>query len=229
MASRVLMVALAGLLPFGLAARAADFSEASPDAPVPLATPAPTTTFSFEVGPNFDAADKSPGPPAGTLANVFGKLGLSHSFAGGWVVSGSFQPQINTESDGGDTYRYYVEGDLGYKFRLGNGLTLVSTAGIGEVWGSTGITPSDPSALYYALYLAGDWKLSSNWTWNVFDARYRDAFDFTWVTPKIATGLTYEINPQNSVFANVGYSWKDTGAGLKPDEIGLGLGYKHGF
>jgi len=49
------------------------------------------------------------------------------------------------------------------------------------------------------------------------------------VTPKIATGITYEINSQNSVFTSVGYSWKDSGRGLKPDEISANLGYKYAF
>ena len=173
--------------------------------------------------------DKSPSEPAGTLANVYGKLGISHVFGSGWELGGSFQSQVNIESDGGDTYRYYAEAHLGYKLKLDTAFTLTPSAAIGEVWGHTGITPANPSALYYAFYLAGDWRLSPRWTWNVFDARYRNAFDFTWVTPKIATGIAYEINSQNSISTSVGYSWKDSGKGLKPDEITANLGYKYAF
>jgi hypothetical protein len=33
----------------------------------------------------------------------------------------------------------------------------------------------------------------------VISARYRDAFEGGWQTPKVTTGLTYEIDRQNSV------------------------------
>ena len=162
------------------------------------------------------------------MADVYAKFQVAHTFAGGWLVSGFFQPQDDIQSNGSDKWRYSAEGDLGYKLRMGN-FTLTPTAGIGEVWGDTGVTKTNSSALYYAFYLAGDLKLSSNCTWNVFNARYRNAFDFTWVTPKIATGLTYNINPQNAVYGTVGYSWKDTGTGLKLGNVNVGVGYKYAF
>jgi hypothetical protein len=198
-------------------------------APAP-AKPSPTTTIGIELDPEFFAlAHKAdPGPvPAGTLADGFLKATLSHTIGGLWVVSGYFQAQDDKHT-ASDKFRYYAEADLGYKIKF-NSFTLTPTIGVGDVWGDTGITAAPSSAAFYALYLAGDWKISSHWTWNVFNARYRNAFNTKWVTPKIATGLTYNINSNNAVYANVGYSWKDTGAGLKADKINVGLGYKYSW
>jgi hypothetical protein len=86
--------------------------------------------------------------------------------------------------------------------------------------------PTRPTTLSIS---PADLKLNSQWTWNIFDLRYRNAFDFTWITPKVATGLTYEWNPGNSVFGNVGYAWKDTGSGLLGDKINVGFGFRHSF
>ena len=86
---------------------------------------------------------------------------------------------------------------------------------------------------YYALYLAGDWKLSKQWTWNVFNFRYRNAFSTTWETPKLATGVTYNIDSTNAVYASVGYSWKKTETTSAPyndlagDKWNIAIGYKH--
>ena len=84
-------LASASLLVLAVApASAADFSEANPEVTAPLPSRAPTTTLGFEAGPEFYAIDKSPSQPAGTLASVFGKFDVSHTFDGAWVVSGSF-------------------------------------------------------------------------------------------------------------------------------------------
>ena len=81
----------------------------------------------------------------------------------------------------------------------------------------------------YYLFNATDLKLNSQWTWNAIAARYRDAFDYTWVTPKLSTGFTYTIDGHNSTYANVGYAWKDTGSGLLADKVSVAMGYKYGF
>ncbi|MDH6235031.1 hypothetical protein M2281_005653 [Mesorhizobium soli] len=36
-------------------------------------------------------------------------------------------------------------------------------------------------------------------TWNIFDLRYRDGFDAVWV--EVATGLTYDFDSYNAVYA----------------------------
>ena len=43
-----------------------------------------------------------------------------------------------------------------------------------------------------------DYKLDSNWTLNVVSLRYRNAFSVTWITPKISTGITYNIDQMDS-------------------------------
>ena len=80
------------------------------------------------------------------------------------------------------------------------------------------------------MYLAGDLKLNSNWTWNVFNARFRDAFSYTWITPKVATGITYNINKYSALYGTVGYSWKETtGTPLNTDKLNIGAGVKANF
>ena len=77
--------------------------------------------------------------------------------------------------------------------------------------------------------LAGVLKLNSQWTRNMFELRYRDAFDYTWITPKVATGLTYEWSAGNSAYGNEGYAWKNTGSGLLGDKYYVAVGFRHGF
>jgi hypothetical protein len=207
-------------------AMAADFSEANPVVSPPAAAPSPSTTLGFEFDPELAA--KSGSIKAGNVSDYFGKFQIAHSFAGGWVASGFLQSQYDLHPGKSNLWRYYGEADLGYKIKLGN-FTLTPSAGIGDVWGDSGVTKVSPSAVYYAFYLAGDLKLDTHWTWNVFNARYRDAFNYRWITPKIATGVTYNINAYNAVYGTVGYGWKDTGSGLIPSTINVGAGYKVNF
>ena len=105
-----------------------------------------------------------------------------------------------------DSYQNYVEGSVGYRFNFDK-FTLRPSVAIGNTGGTTGLgASSTANAYYYALYLAGDLKLNSQWTWNMFELRYRDAFDYTWITPRGATGLTYEWSAGNFVYGNVGYA-----------------------
>lgn len=46
--------------------------------------------------------------------------------------------------------------------------------------------------------------------------RYRNAFDTTWLTPKVATGLTYSITDADAVSANFGYSRKKLSTNTPP-------------
>jgi len=84
---------------------------------------------------------------------------------------------------------------------------------------------------YYFVQGALDWKLDSNWTWNVVSVRYRNAFNLTWITPKVSTGVTYTFDANNAVYANVGYAWKDNGngQGLLADKWNIAAGYKYSF
>jgi hypothetical protein len=217
---------------------AADFSEANPVVSPPAASPSPSNTFSFEFDTELQEAPtvkgKAPKPADGNVADYYGKFQYAHSFSGGVVVSGFFQPQFDLHPGATNAWKYYTEGDLGYKINMNDAFTLTPSAGIGGVWGDTQIKASpknvNPSAAYYAFYLAGDLKLNSNWTWNVFNLRYRDAFSYTWITPKVATGITYSIDKYSALYGTVGYSWKETsGTPLNTDKLNIGAGVKANF
>ena len=83
--------------------------------------------------------------------------------------------------------------------------------------------------LYYFATAALDARIDSHWTWNIINARYRNGWGVTWYTPKVQTGITYTIDSANAVYANIGYGWKDTGAGLAPDKFNVAVGYKYSF
>ncbi len=83
---------------------------------------------------------------------------------------------------------------------------------------------------YYVASGTVDWKLDSKWTWNAINARYRNSFSTTWITPKVSTGFTYTIDPRQSTYFSVGYAWKEgTSGSLKADKINVAVGYKVGF
>jgi hypothetical protein len=183
-----------------------------------------TTTIGLEASPEFYALSNS-SHSAGSYADTEAKLTVSHVFANNWFVGGLFQVTVKN----GNTYQNYGEGSIGYKFNF-EGFTLRPSVAIGDTGGSTGLGASGTAnAAYYALYLAGDLKLNSQWTWNIFELRYRNAFEYTWITPKVATGLTYEWSSGNFVSGYVGYAWKDTGSGLLGDKINVTLAFRHSF
>lgn len=218
--NKVLLGITAGclLLAAAPAASAADLSGlnvSNPAAPPPVSA-APTTTIAFEASPEFKWLS-----PYG-LADSYYKASLSHTFAGAWVVGASFQDTFKPN----DQYQYYAEASIGYKIKLAPTFTLTPSVGLGDSWGDTGFGgDGEDSFGYYALYLAGDWKLSSHWTWNMFNLRYRNAFDYDWETPKVATGVTYAINANNAVYTNVGFAWKNS----VEDKINWAVGYKYSF
>ena len=63
-------------------------------------------------------------------------------------------------------------------------------------------------------------------TWNALSFRYRNAFDpdDDFLTPQIATGISYDLDQHNVISGNVQYNLKDR----KPDTVGfeIGLGYR---
>ena len=188
----------------------------------------------------------------GAWPSYSGKVSISHTFATGWVVGGSFEAEVkkNRDSSGNyiaNTYQFSTEATLGYKFRWDE-FTLTPSAGLGYTADATGIygdvaSSKDNDALYYVLYLAGDWKLNPQWTWNMFNLRYRNAFEYVWETPKVSTGVTFNIDSFDAVYANVGYSWKKlnesgqaTSGVLNPnfghldgDKWNIAVGYKRAF
>jgi hypothetical protein len=209
-------------------AKAADLGAGTPVVSPPATVSSGGNTFSAEFDWEFQE-HKGGSPAVGDVADYYGKFTGAHTFDNNVVISGFFQPQYDLHPGKTNLWRYYVEGDLGYKAKLNDWFTLTPSAGIGGVWGDTGITKANPSAAYYAFYLAGDLKLNSNWTWNVFNVRYRNAFDFKWETPKVATGITYNLNKYSALYGTVGYSWKDTTSVSGPDKLNVGVGAKVNF
>ena len=183
-----------------------------------------TTTIAVEASPEFYAISSST-HAAGNYADTQAKLKITHSFASNWFLSGTAQVKFKEH----DAQQFYGEGSVGYRFDIGN-FALKPSVAIGDTSGSTGLGKAgNANAVYYALYLAGDLKLSSQWTWNMLDLRYRNAFDYTWITPKVATGLTYEWRPGSAVYWSVGYNWRDDGVGVPGKKVNIALGLKHSF
>jgi hypothetical protein len=183
-----------------------------------------TTTIAIEASPEFHAIS-SGSNAAGSYADTAPKASVTHTFANNWSLHSSFQADIKNNS----TYQYFAETSVGYRLKFDH-FTLTPSAALGDTWDSTGLGLSgNANAFYYAFYLAGDLKLDSRWTWNAFDLRYRNAFDYNWITPKVTTGLTYAMSSRSSVYSNVGYSWKDTGNGLLGDKFNVTFGVKYNF
>jgi len=182
------------------------------------------TTIALEVSPEFYARSNAT-QTAGNYADTQAKFKITHSFDNNWFVSGFFQ----TKFKGSDTRQYFGEGAVGYRFDI-SAFALKPSVAIGDTSGSTGLgKDKNSNAPYYALYLAGDLRLNSQWTWNMFDLRYRNAFDYTWITPKVTTGLTYEWRPGSFVYGNAGYAWKDTDTGSPSDKMSVALGLRQSF
>ena len=221
---RTIIAPLGVCLSMATSAFAADLVEAPPPA-------APTWTIALEGDPEFYAIDNGSNT-ARSLADTYFKLSVSHSFDNNFVGGIFIQPTFKT----GGKSQYYAEASLGYKIKITDAFTLTPSVGLGYTWHDTGIikdADANANVPYYALYIAGDWKVSKQWTWNVFNFRYRNAFSTTWETPKLTTGVTYNIDSTNAVFASVGYSWKKTDTTSAPynelagDKWNIGIGYKH--
>jgi hypothetical protein len=212
----IVMVAGGFLALAGTTAFAADLAAAP--------APSKNNTISIEFSPEYKATDSS-------LADDYLKFGLSHTFDNNVVLGSSFQ--YTWRNDAAHSSVDQLEASLGYKLKSG-AFTLTPSAIVGYGFGNAPkINPAvgtDPEA-YYAFAVAADVKLDDHWTWNAFNARYRNAFNVTWITPKVSTGVTYKIDGSNAVYLNVGYAWKDKGDGngLLGDKWNVAVGYKFSF
>ena len=221
------------LLPLAAALAASTPAMAGDTAQTPTPPAARVWSLGIEGSPEFYAIDNGSNN-GGALASSYFKLSLSRSFENNFVGGLQFQTTFKT----GDKTQFYGEATAGYKWKVTDTFTLTPSLGLGYTWKDTGIikgTQSDADVAYYAIYLSGDLKLNKQWTWNAFNLRYRNAFNATWETPKVATGVTYNIDSFNSVYANVGYSWKKVGTTKAPydslsgDKVNVAIGYKHAF
>jgi len=221
------------IAPLGICLAVATPAFAADPVETPTPPPAPLWTIAIEGSPEFYAIDNGSNT-ARSLADAYFKFSVSRVLPNNFVGGVSFQPTFKV----GGKSQFYGEATLGYKLKLTDVFTLTPSVGIGYTWKDTGIpkgSDADAQVPYYALYLAGDWKLSKQWTWNVFNVRYRNAFNATWETPKVATGVTYNIDSYNAVYTNIGYSWKKVDTtkvpynDLSADKFNIAIGYKHSF
>ena len=189
--------------------------------PAPAPAPGKSNTISIEGSPEWKTSN-------GVWADDYFKLGFSHTFDNNIVWGAAYQHTFRDTNSAEQ-----LETSLGYKFKSG-ALTITPSMLLGYGFGDQPrIDPANnfnPEA-YYAFALAADIKLDDHWTWNAVNARYRNAFNVTWITPKVSTGITYKIDGSNALYANVGYAWKDKGdgKGLLGDKWNVAVGYKFSF
>ena len=184
--------------------------------------PKPSNTLSLEFSPEWKTSD-------GSLADDYLKFGYAHSFENNIVWGTALQYTWRPDATSADL----VETSLGYKIKAG-AFTFTPSALVGYGFGdhpNINHLIKTESDAYYAFAFAADFKIDDHWTWNVINARYRNAFNTTWITPKVSTGITYKIDSTNAIYANVGYSWKDAGdgKGLLGDKWNVAVGYKLSF
>ena len=67
------------------------------------------------------------------------------------------------------------------------------------------------SAFPYYVFRTADLGINKALTWNVVSFRYRDAFnpDEHFITPQLATGLTYKLDEQRSILSRPQRNWHD--------------------
>lgn len=219
---RVIGLGLAGILAAGIGgAAAADLGTVKqPDGTIAP----PADWIGLEVSPSFYATN-SGGHVAGHYDDTSVKLIYQHRFNSAFALGGSFKDDIKQDGK----HQFYAETKGSYRFDFGR-FSLTPSAALGVTWSDTGFgPPGDATAAYYAFYLAGDLALTDKLDWNVFDLRYRDAFDYAWDTPEVTTGLTYKMTDADRVYGNASYSWKGTGDGLHGDTYSFAVGVEHGF
>jgi Outer membrane protein beta-barrel domain len=149
------------------------------------------------------------------------KISASHSFDTG-VILGASGEYSNTAFSDSATVK--LEGTAGYRAALSDRFSVTGSAGLGENIQASGSGDSFP---YYVLRIGADFKATEDVTWNLVTFRYRDGFDpdDNFLTPQVATGLSYDLDEHNSISGVAQYNWKD----WKPDTVGFELGYKYRF
>lgn len=176
-------------------------------------TPSPMLgdTLMFEITPEWGTA----APHA--YKDSYARIGFSHSLGNGFSMGVSITDVIRAA--GAST----ASSEAGMMYRLKQD---AFTFGIG---GSLGYSSDSAAELYYVATGLADVKLDDKWTWNIVNMRYRSSFAHVWVTPRVTTGLSYQIDARQTTSVAFGYSWKNVGEGLNPDKLGVSLGYRLGF
>ena len=93
---------------------------------------------------------------------------------------------------------------MGYRAPLGDLFSVTGSAGLGENIQASGSGDNFP---YYVLRIGADVKATEDVTWNIITFRYRDGFDpdDNFLTPQVATGLSYDLDEHNSI-----WGWRNT-------------------
>ena len=149
------------------------------------------------------------------------KITASHSFDTGVILGASGEYTNNAFSDSATVK---LEGTIGYRAKLGELFSVTGSAGLGENIQASGSGDNFP---YYVFRIGADIKATDDVTWNIATFRYRDSFDpdDDFLTPQLATGLSYDFDEHNAISGALQYNWKD----WKPDSVGLEVGYKYRF
>ena len=149
------------------------------------------------------------------------EISAAHSFDNGVILGASTEYENTAFSDKATVN---LEGTIGYRVPLGDRFSMTGSAGLGERFQTSGPGDNFP---YYVFRLATDIKVTDDVTWNVLSFRYRDSFDpdDDYLTPQIATGISYDLDEHYSISGNVQYNWKD----WKPDTVGFDIGVKYRF
>jgi len=209
---------------------------AAPAAAAPAPAAPANTTLGFEISPEFIS---SPNAFANDITDGYAKGTITETVAPGWSVSGIAQYTLKGLKPGSasQTWQGQVEVNAAYKAKLNDDFSVTVTGGLGYSFGNTGYTGGAPVSagtdpfFYWYGSAAFDYKLDSHWTLNIVNVRARDAFNVAWWTPKIQTGVTYNIDATDAVYGNIGYAWKDNTGGyaFTPDKWNTAVGYKHSF
>lgn len=187
-----------------------------------------TITLEIAPEPNIRATSNQ---SAGSLNDITFKVAYTRDLGSGW--SWTLADEQTARFAGEGRYQNELETTVGYSAKINDTFSLPLSAGVGYIWNTRAASSglSDHQWAYYVFNAGLNVKLNSKWTWNAVSARYRDAFEGGWKTPRLTTGATYTINPHNAVYANVGYAWK-TGVGgavapdIGPDKWNITFGYK---
>jgi hypothetical protein len=182
-----------------------------------LACPAAADSTSVGVSLTTDRDAHDLADPSDTKVEV----SAAHSFDNG-VILGASTEYSNTAFS--DKATVNLEGTVGYRVQLGGLFFVTGSAGLGERIQASGSGNNFP---YYVLRIGTDVKVADDVTWNILSFRYRDGFnpDDDFLTPQLATGISYDLDEHSSISTTVQYNWKD----WKPDTVGLDIGLKYRF
>jgi hypothetical protein len=171
--------------------------------------------FNFSI--TSDRKESDLGVPSSTKLLVGG----DHTFGNGLILGGSAE-YAGTAFSSSATAN--LETTLAYRIRFDEVFSVTGSVGLG---GHLQVQGSGQDFPYYVFRAAADVKLGDSFIWNAVAFRYRDGFSASdnFLTPQLATGLTYKIDEHNTVGGKIQYNWKD----WNPDTIGFQIAYGHSF